>query len=108
MTTARAASTSALNGSRGRRVGIEPKIPGIRKGLDEARGGRDHRRVVGAQRERREDRAGERGPELGVPGDAADDGDGFGARLLRGLLRALDQRADDRALVARSEVRAPA
>src|SRR5437870_10545516 len=34
-TAARAARTSALNGSRGRRVGIEPKIAGIPDGRSE-------------------------------------------------------------------------
>src|SRR5690242_2510658 len=53
-TTARAASTSALNGSRGRRVGIEAKIAGIGNGLGVPAGGGDHRGVVRAERERRE------------------------------------------------------
>src|SRR6266567_1362185 len=37
-TTARAASTRALNGSRGGRVGIEPKIAGIGDGIGEPGG----------------------------------------------------------------------
>src|SRR5207244_8659772 len=66
LATARAASTSALSGSRGGRVGIEPKIAGIGDGLPEACGGRDHRRVVGTELERRERRLRQGGPKPGV------------------------------------------
>ncbi len=63
-------------------------------------GGGDHRRVVGAERERRGDCVRERGAQLGVGGDAADDRDPVAA----GGLEPLDERAHDRALVARREV----
>src|SRR5438034_4897555 len=107
-TTARAASTSALNGSRGRRVGIEPKIAGIGDGLDVTRGRRDHRRVVRAQGERREHGLRQRRAQLRVRGDTADDGNRPRADLGGSLLRALDERAHDRALIARGEIWAPA
>ena len=47
----------------------------VRDGLGVARGRGDHRGVVGAERERRERGVGQRGAELRVGGDAADDGD---------------------------------
>src|SRR5919198_2649255 len=106
--TSTAAATSASRPSAGRlRVRIERKILGVALGLDEARGRGDHRRVVGAERERRERGAGQRGTELRVGRDAADDGDLLRAGRLGGLERAADERADDRALVARGEIGAP-
>src|SRR5439155_21170801 len=69
--TARAASTSALNGSRGGRVGIEPKIAGIQDGLREARSGGDHRRVVGTEPGRSERRVRQGATKLGVGGDTS-------------------------------------
>src|SRR4051794_26147564 len=106
-TTARAASTSALTGSRGRCVGIEAKIAGIRDGLDEAGGRGDHGRVVGAERKRRKRGVGQRRAQLGVGGHPADDRDCARSYLPGGLLGALDERAHDRALVARSEIGPP-
>src|SRR5690242_5782348 len=103
-TTARAASTSALNGSRGRRVGIEAKIAGIRDGFDVTRGRGDHRRVVGAERERSGDRSRERGTQLGVCRDTTDHRDPRRADLFCRLLRALDERPHNRALIARGEI----
>src|SRR5919198_290661 len=103
-----AAATSASRPRAGRlRVRIERKILGVALGLDEARGRGDHRRVVGAEREWRERGAGQRGTELRVGRDAADDGDLLRAGRLGGLERAADERADDRALVARGEIGAP-
>ena len=72
-----------------------------------ARGGGDHRRIVGAERERRGRRLRQRSAQLGVRGDAADDRDLLGAELRGGLARPLDERADDRALVRGGEVGAP-
>src|SRR5205807_567158 len=83
---------------------IELKILRIRQRLDEPCRRRDHRRVVGAEVERGERSAGQRRPELRVGRDAADDGDPLGLRRLGGLERPLDERADDRALVARGEI----
>src|ERR671934_2644632 len=73
------------------RVRIEPKILRVREGLGEARRRGDHRGVVGAKRERREGRARERGPKLGVRRDAADDGDPLGPERLRRLECPLDE-----------------
>ena len=71
---ATSARSSACRGS-ARGVRIEAKITGVRDGLHEAGRRRDHRRVVGRERERRQGRVGERLAELRVRGDAADDGD---------------------------------
>src|SRR2546423_145323 len=106
--TSAAAATSASSASGARlRVRIERKILGVREGLREACGRGDHRRVVGAERQRRERGAGQRGAELRVRRDAADDRDPLRAGRLGGLERPADERADDRALVARREVGAP-
>src|SRR5438477_1312284 len=101
--TASAASGSAWTGSRGR-VGIDRKITGIWDGPDEAGSRRDHRRVVGAKRKRRKGGSGKGFAQLRIRRYAPDDGDVFRADLLGGPLCTLDQRADDRALVARREV----
>src|SRR5919201_6988580 len=74
--TSAAAATRASSASAGKsagklRVRIERKILRVREALDEARGGGDHGRVVGAERKRRERRAREGGAELGVRRDAA-------------------------------------
>src|SRR5919201_4624416 len=91
-TTSAAAATSATRASGPRlRMRIERKILGVLEGLDEAGGGRDHRRVVGAELERREDRAGDRSTELRVGRDPADDGDPLGAGRLRRLESAPDE-----------------
>ena len=50
----------------------------------------------------------ERAPELGVRGDAADDGNPLGPELARRGSRTLDERADDRALIGGGEVGAAA
>src|SRR5438105_1334124 len=100
-----AAATRATRASAGRlRVRIERKILRVWEGLDEAGGRGDHGRVVGAERQRRERGAGDRGTELRVGRDPADDGDPLRAGRLDSLERPPDQRADDRALVARGEV----
>src|ERR687888_2043680 len=103
--TSAAAATRAARASAGRlRVRIERKILRVLEGLDEAGGRGDHRCVVGAEWERSERRAGDRRPQLGVRGDAADDGDLVGACRGRRLQRPADERPDDRALVARGKV----
>jgi hypothetical protein len=78
----------------------------LRKGDGRCIPGRrgDHRRVVGAERERRERRISEGRTKLRVRGDAADDRDPGEPCTLRRLGRALDKGADDRTLVARGEV----
>ena len=65
------------------RVRVEAEVARIRNGSSEAGRRGDHRRVVGAERERRERGAGERLAELRVRGDAADDGDPLRARSAR-------------------------
>src|SRR5690242_19192318 len=85
------------------RVRIERKILRIRDRLDVPRGRRDHRGVVGAEGERSKRRAGERGAQLRVRGDAADDRDPSRPDGLGGGQRPLHERADERALVARGE-----
>src|SRR4051794_13366560 len=96
-------SSSAICGrapsGRGR-VRIHGKVARWLLGLPEPGRRRDHRRVVRAERERREGCAAEGAAELRVGGDAADNRD----PIRRGLLDAPDERADDRALVARREV----
>src|SRR5919199_2929501 len=93
--TSAAAATSARSANAGRlRVRIERKILGVREGLRVARGRGDHRRVVGAERERCERGPGDRGAELRVGGDPADDGDLVDTRRLGGLERPYDERAD--------------
>ena len=87
------------------RIGVEAE--GIGRRLDEPRGGRDHRRVVRAELERRGDGTGQRRPELGVGRDAADDRDPLGAEPFGRLQRPADERAHDRALVRRRQVGAP-
>ena len=58
-----------------RGVRVEGEVPGVRHGLGPAGGRGDHRRVVGAEGERRRGRVGERRPQRRVRGDAADDRD---------------------------------
>src|SRR5919198_3271240 len=83
-----AAATRATSANAGRlRVRIERKILGVREGLREACSGGDHGRIVGAEREREERGPRQRGAELRVRRDAADDGDPLGAGRLRGLER---------------------
>src|SRR5581483_3721917 len=89
------------------RIRIECEIPRIGNSGCPARGRGDHRGVVGAEGEGRRGRAGEGAAQLGVRRDAADDRDPVAAGPLRRLLRPLDERAHDRALVRRGEVGAP-
>src|SRR5580765_4060322 len=104
-TTARAASTSAFLGSRGGRVRIEPKIAGILDGIREARGRGDHRRVVRAERQRREGRRrGKRSAQLRIRSYATDHGDLRTTELRSSLLGPVDESAHDRRLVARGEI----
>ena len=56
-------------------IGIEVEVVGRLQRLHPAGGGGDHRGVVGAQLERGRDGVGQRVPQLGVRGDAADDRD---------------------------------
>src|SRR5438876_5357328 len=81
--TARAASTSALNGSRGGRVGIESKIAGIGDGLYKAGRRGDHGGVVGTELQRSKGCTGKGSAKLRVGGDSPDYGDRAGADLLR-------------------------
>src|SRR5689334_19590907 len=90
--------------SESRRIGIQRKITGRLDRLGVARGGGDHRRVVGAQRERRGRRVRQGSAKLRVCGHPADDGDPVGPGLLGRLERPLLERLHDRALVARREV----
>src|SRR5581483_7132687 len=103
-----AAAATATSASRptleGLGVGIERKVLRMGDGVRVPRGRRDHRRVVAAEGKRRERRAGERGAQLRVGGDAADDGDAVGA----GALDPVDERAHDRPLVGGGEVGAAA
>ena len=101
----RSARITARRGS-ARGVRIEAKITRVRDRCREARSRGDHRRVVGAERERRERSLRQRGAKLGVRGDTADDGDPRLAGLLDGLADAPDERTDDRALVRGGEIRA--
>src|SRR5438093_4863671 len=103
-TTARAASTRALNGSRGGRVGIERKIAGIRDGLGEPRCRGDHGRVVGAKRQRCRRGVRQSGAQLRVRRDSADDGDGGRTSLVGGLSSPLHERAHERALIAGGQI----
>src|SRR5919198_974117 len=99
------AATSASRASAGRLcVRIERKILRVAETLCEACGRGDHGGVVGAELERSERGARDGGAELRVRRDPADDGDPLGAGRLRGLERPPDERADDRALVARGEI----
>src|SRR4051812_34842781 len=79
---------------------IQGKVVGVRDGVDVPRRGRDHRGVVGAERERRERGVRKRRAKLGVRRDAADDGDAVAACGFEPR----DERAHDRALIARGEV----
>ena len=94
-TPASAARQSAL------RHRIRVQAEGIGGGLGVAAGGGDHRGIVRAELERRGNRLGQRGAELGVGGDAADDRD---RPSVGRLADAFDERPDDRALVGRGEV----
>ena len=85
-------------------VGIEAKVSRIRQRLDVAGRRGDHRRIVRAERERRRPGPGQRGAKLGVGRDAPDDPDAFDAQELGRGVRPLDERTDERALVARGEV----
>src|SRR5438876_1094725 len=106
--TATSASRTACRGS-ARGVGIEPKITGVRDSLGEPGRRGDHRRVVGAQLERRERGvAPERGSQLRVRRHTADDRDSAPAVLPRRLADATDECAHDRALVRGGEVGAAA
>ena len=87
-----------------RRIRIHDSGLGRRQGVGKARRRRDHRRVVGAQRERHERRVGQRSPELGVRRDAADDRDALDPGVLRRLAQPLREGEDDRALVGGSEI----
>src|ERR687887_156502 len=99
------AATRASRASAGRLcVRIERKILRVAETLCEACGRGDHGGVVGAELERSERGARDGGAELRVRRDPADDGDPLGAGRLRGLERPPDERADDRALVARGEI----
>src|SRR5689334_11647292 len=82
-----ASARTARATSESRRIGIQRKITGRLDRLDVPRGRGDHRRVVGAERERRRGRLGQRRAELGVRGNAAYDGDPLGSGLLGGLQR---------------------
>src|SRR5919198_200213 len=103
--TSAATATRAARASAGRlRVRIERKILRVAETLCEACGRGDHGGVVGAELERSERGARDGGAELRVRRDPADDGDPLGAGRLGGLERPPDERADDRALVARGEI----
>src|SRR5262249_17401956 len=82
-------------------VRIEGKITGVRDCVRVPGCGGDHRRVVGAQRERRGDRVRQGGAKLRVGRDAADACEALGAGLLGRLERPPGERADERALGAR-------
>ena len=81
-----------------------PGTAGTANGLGPARRRGDHRRVVGAERERRRGCVRQRRPQRRVRGDAADDRDPLPPRLLRRLAHALDERPHDRVLVGSREV----
>src|SRR5581483_2701557 len=101
----RAANTAAAIAPLRNRIRIEAeRVAGCG---DVPRRGGDHRGVVGAQRERRRDRLGQRGAELGVRRDAADDRDRVRGEPFERLAGPLDERADDRALVGGGEIRPP-
>src|SRR5207247_888317 len=103
----KAASRPSCGASRRRRrIRIQCKITSERDYLDVPPRGGDHRRVVGAELERRERGAGKRGAQLGVRRHASDDGDPAGPDLLRCDFRPLDEGADDRPLIRGGEVRA--
>src|SRR6187402_3936349 len=89
------ASATSL-GERG--VRIECKVSRVRKRLDEPRARRDHRRVVGAELERDEQRVRECRAELGVRSNSADDRDARQAARLCRLAETADERSHDRAL----------
>ena len=97
------AATRALD----RRVRIERKVAGQLERTGEPGRGGDHRRVVGAERERREPRVGQRRAQLRVRRDAADDRDRPVARLLGGRAKPADERPHDRPLVRGGEVGPP-
>ena len=96
------ASSRRLSGARG--IGVEVKVARIGKASAVPARGGDHGRVVGAERERCEARVRERGAQLGVGGDAADDRDRGPASLCCSNTKSLDERAHNRALVGRREV----
>ena len=79
-----AAAPSALTRPRlgSRRIRIHDSGLGSGQGVGEARRRRDHRRVVGAERERHERRIGQRRAELGVRRHAADDRDALDPGVL--------------------------
>src|SRR5688500_13934483 len=103
--TARQPASQSRSGAR--RIRIQVKVPRIRKAPAVPPGGGDHRRVVGAERERREPRLRQRRPQLRVRRDPADDRDRLVPLALGGRLEALDERPHDRALVRGGEVGAP-
>ena len=106
---AASASSAAVGRSDRRgRVRIEGKVVGRCEGSCESGGRRDHRGVVGAEREGREAGVGQRGPKLRVRRHAADDRQPrVASRALGSGLEAADERPHDRALVGRREIRAP-
>ena len=106
MIAAAASATIASRPSWASRLGegVERKVTRVGDRLDEPGGRGDHRGVVGAELERRLRGVWECGTELGVRRHAADDGNPLRAGRLGGLLRSLDERTDDRALVGGSEV----
>src|SRR5438270_2996316 len=100
---ARTAKTAAYRVS-ARGVRIETEVSRIRERPREAPGRCDHRRVVGAELERRQRRVGERGTQLRVRRDAADDRDARRPDVRGSLAHARHERADDGALVRRGEI----
>src|SRR5581483_3168437 len=95
-TSARAATATRLRGG----TRIEDKVVRVRDALPVAARRGDHRRVVGAERERGERSLGQRRAQLGVRRHAAHHRD----PLCTGRLEPLDERAHDRPLVARRQV----
>src|SRR3954447_21423408 len=100
---ATAIPTSARTATLRGRTRIERKVVGVRDGIRVSRGRGDHRRVVGAERQRCERSVRERRAQRGVRCDAADDGDPIGA----GRVDALHEGAHDRPLVARRQIGTP-
>src|SRR5262249_55308837 len=98
-------TTPVTSGSR-HRIGVQ--LEGITGGIEEARSGSDHRRVVGTEVERGGPGAGKCSTQLGIRRDPADDRDPLRAEPLRGCERLLDQSADDRPLVRGGKVGSPA
>src|SRR5690348_8880514 len=103
---ARTARTAAYPAS-ARGVRIEAEVRRIGERSRETPGRRDHRRVVGAELERRQRGVGKRGTQLRVRRDAADDRDARRPELRRSLAHAPDERADDGVLIRRSEIGPP-